>query len=218
MNNEQQYNYLLNFLTDDKIEKFSTLIHLKTEYILPVFEDIYQFRNAAAIVRSLEGLGVNKMVALEGKNFFKPEESVSRGAEKWLKIERKPHTLESLLEIKSKGYSIVSVSPEKDALDIENVSINKPIALIFGTEWEGVSQEVLDISDACVKIPMYGFTQSYNVSVATAISVYSLMNRIRNSEIKWQLSEEYKLEMQLYWAKNSIQSSKLILDKHNAKN
>lgn len=212
MNNQKIYDYLKGFLTEEKIEKIEQNVLYKTNYILPVFEDIFQYRNAAAIVRSLEGLGVNRLWALEGRNIFKPEEAVSRGAEKWIFVDRKPHNINTIHQIKQNGYSIVSISPENNAIDLDEVPIDKPLALLFGTEWQGVSETFLQASDFTAKIPMFGFTQSFNVSVAAAISVYTLMQKLRKNSSNFHLTEEEKLLTKIHWATQTIPHGKEIVE------
>ena len=94
--------------------------------------------------------------------------------------------------------------------------ITEPIALVFGTEMEGVSQEILDFADETLAIPMYGFTRSFNVSVAASICMYELKQKLINSDIDYKLDEEKLLRMKILWATNSIKSGKEILAKYRA--
>ena len=93
---------------------------------------------------------------------------------------------------------------------LEDFDITKPSALFFGTERDGLSQEILDKADGFLKIPMVGFTESLNISVSAAIIIQNLTNRLRNSDIAWQLSEDEILEKRLSWAKSSIKDIKRI--------
>lgn len=211
--NQEIYDYLQQFLTDERLSKIEHFSKESSDFVLPVIEDVYQFRNAAAIVRSVEACGFHHVVALEEENVFNPNLKVTKGAETWVQVEKMPNNLDSLKEIKSRGYRILAVSPEKNATMLPDYEVKEPIALVFGTELEGVSDEILDFADETLAIPMFGFTKSFNVSVAAAICMYELKQKLIKSGIEYQLSEEKLLELKIRWAKNSIKSSEQILER-----
>lgn len=215
---EATFNYLKKFLTEERLAKIEYFSKDSSDFVLPVMEDIYQFRNAAAIVRSVEACGFHHVVALEEENVFNPNLKVTKGAETWVQVEKLPSNLNSLKEIKSRGYKILAVSPEKNATMLPDYQVKEPIALVFGTELEGVSDEVLDFADETLAIPMYGFTKSFNVSVAAAICMYELKQKLIKSNIDHKLSDEKLLEMKIRWTVNSIRSGEEILEHYIAKN
>ena len=209
---EEIYEYVSGFLTDERLRKIEHFSQESSDYILPVVEDIYQFRNAAAIVRSVEACGFHKVIAMEQENIFDPNLRVTKGADTWVEVEKMPRTLDSLKAIKERGYKIVAVSPERNATMLPDYQPVAPLALVFGTEWEGTTDELLDFADETLAIPMYGFTQSFNVSVAAAICFYDLKQKLVNSGIDYKLSPQKLLEMKIRWAVNSIPSGKAILE------
>ena len=211
--NQEIYDYLQQFLTDERLSKIEHFSKESSDFVLPVMEDVYQFRNAAAIVRSVEACGFHHVVALEEENVFNPNLKVTKGAETWVQVEKMPNNLDSLKEIKSRGYRILAVSPEKNATMLPDYEVKEPIALVFGTELEGVSDEILDFADETLAIPMFGFTKSFNVSVAAAICMYELKQKLIKSGIEYKLSDEKLLELKIRWAKNSIKSSEQILER-----
>ena len=211
--NQEIYDYLQQFLTDERLSKIEHFSKESSDFVLPVMEDVYQFRNAAAIVRSVEACGFHHVVALEEENVFNPNLKVTKGAETWVQVEKMPNNLDSLKEIKSRGYRILAVSPEKNATMLPDYEVKEPIALVFGTELEGVSEEILDFADETLAIPMFGFTKSFNVSVAAAICMYELKQKLMKSGIEYQLSDQKLLELKIRWAKNSIKSSEQILER-----
>ena len=210
---QETFDYLKQFLTDERLSKIEHFSKESSDFVLPVMEDVYQFRNAAAIVRSVEACAFHHVVALEEENIFNPNLKVTKGAETWVHVEKMPNNLDSLKEIKNRGYKILAVSPEKNATMLPDYEIKEPIALVFGTELEGVSDEVLDFADETLAIPMYGFTKSFNVSVAAAICMYELKQKLMKSGIEYQLSDQKLLELKIRWAKNSIKSSEQILER-----
>ena len=218
MKNQKTFEYLQQFLTDERLQKINHFAAESSDFVLPVIEDVFQFRNAAAIVRSVEACGFHKIVAMESENEFNPNLRVTKGAETWVDVERLPHSLESIKEIKNRGYKIVAVSPENNATLLPDFQITEPVALVFGTEADGVTDEILDFADETLAIPMYGFTKSFNVSVAAAICVYELKQKLIKSNLDYLLSEEKMWEMKVRWAVNSLQSGEQILAKYLREN
>ncbi len=214
MNYQHAFQYLQQFLTDERLQKINHYAAESSDFILPVIEDVFQFRNAAAIVRSVEACGFHKIVAMESENQFNPNLRVTKGAETWVEVERLPHELKSLQEIRARGYKILAISPERDAVPLPELALSQPVALVFGTEKEGVTPEILDFADETVAIPMYGFTKSFNVSVAAAICVYELKQKLLNSDLDYKLSEEKYWQLKVRWAVNSISSGSQIWEKY----
>lgn len=214
MNSQKTFEYLKQFLTDERLSKIEFYAQESSDFVLPVMEDIFQFRNAAAIVRSVEACGFHKIVAMESENEFNPNLRVTKGAETWVEVEKMPHQLESLKKIKERGYKILAVSPEKNAIMLPDYDLKEPVALVFGTEKEGVTEEILDFADETVAIPMYGFTKSFNVSVAAAICFYDLKQKLVKSDFEYKLSNEKLWNLKVRWAKNSIKSGEEILQKY----
>lgn len=213
MNSQKTFEYLKQFLTEERLSKIEFYAQESSDFVLPVMEDIFQFRNAAAIVRSVEACGFHKIVAMESENEFNPNLRVTKGAETWVEVEKMPHQLESLKKIKERGYKILAVSPEKNATMLPDYDLKEPVALVFGTEKEGVTEEILDFADETLAIPMYGFTKSFNVSVAAAICFYDLKQKLVKSDFDYKLSNEKLWDLKVRWAKNSIKSGEEILQK-----
>lgn len=215
---KQTFDYIKQFLTDERLEKIEHFAPESSDFVLPVLEDVYQFRNAAAIVRSVESCGFHKVVALQEENNFEPNLRVTKGADTWVEVEKLPRNIASLQKIKDRGYKIVAVSLENNAKMLPEYEITEPIALVFGTEMEGVTQEILDFADETLAIPMYGFTRSFNVSVAASICMYELKQKLMKSSIDYKLNEEKLMKMKIRWAVNSIKSGKQILEKYYTEN
>lgn len=215
---QEIFGYLKQFLTEERLQKIEHFADESSDFVLPVLEDVYQFRNAAAIVRSVEACGFHKVIALEEENVFDPNLRVTKGADTWVEVEKMPAILQSLEDIKNRGYKILAVSPEKHASMLPDYRVTEPIALVFGNELEGVSEEILDFADQTLAIPMYGFTKSFNVSVAAAICMYELKQKLLKSGIDYKLSEDQKLKMKIRWAVNSIRSGEAIYTKYMREN
>lgn len=212
----QTFEYLKQFLTEERLRKIEHFSQESSDFVLPVMDDVYQFRNAAAIIRSVEACAFHKVVAMEEENVFNPNLTVTKGAETWVEVEKMPKNIASLQNIKDRGYKILAVSLEKNAVMLPEYEITEPIALVFGTEQAGVSEEVIDFADETLAIPMFGFTRSYNVSVAAGICMYELKQKLLKSNIDYKLNEQKLWEMKIRWAVNSISSGKEIYAKYLA--
>jgi tRNA (guanosine-2'-O-)-methyltransferase len=214
----QTFEYLKQFLTEERLTKIEHFSQESSDFVLPVVEDIYQFRNAAAIVRSVEACGFHKVVALQEEYSFEPNLRVTKGADTWVEVEKLPRNMDSFQHIKDRGYKIVAVSLENNAVMLPEYEVTGPIALVFGTEMEGVSQEILDFADETLAIPMYGFTRSFNVSVAASICMYELKQKLIKSDIDYKLNEEKLLRMKILWAVNSMRSGQQVFEKYLREN
>lgn len=206
------YEHLQKFVTLKRLKKFEEVLKNRTKYLTIVLEDIYQSQNASAVLRSCDCFGIQNVNVIENKNVFDVNVDVAMGASKWLNVKKynkeQNNTLEAIKQLKTQGYRIVATSPHVLDNTIETLNVeNGKIALVFGTELTGISDLVRENADEFVKIPMYGFTESFNISVCAALSLYELTKRIHNSTLPWQLSEEEKMLIKVEWLKRSIKSS-----------
>jgi tRNA (guanosine-2'-O-)-methyltransferase len=207
-------NYLSNFITDERKQRFEEVLKNRTRYITIGLEDIFQPHNASAVLRSCDCFGIQDVHIIENANKYTVNPDVALGSYKWLTLQRynkgENNTLDCINSLKAKGYAIAATSPHKDSYTIENVPLNKKIALFFGTEMQGMSEELEKNGELFVKIPMTGFTESFNISVAAALCMYTLGNRLRKENINWQIGEEEKEDILLQWHRNTIPKADLL--------
>jgi tRNA (guanosine-2'-O-)-methyltransferase len=195
--------YLSQRITHDRRIKMDQAIPYRTRYVTLLLEDIFQQHNASAIIRSAECLGVQDLHIIQDKFNFSVTAGVAMGSSKWIDMHRYGSTQHAFEELRNKGYKIIVTSPNTDTY-LEDLPLDYKIALIFGTENVGVSEYALSNADQLIKIPMFGFTQSYNVSVSVALCLYDIIPKLHNSSISWQLSEEEQLDVMLTWLRRSI--------------
>lgn len=210
--------FLERFMTDERRDQMAQVLAHRTKYLTVVLEDIFQPQNASAVLRTCDCFGIQDVHVIENKNEFIVNPEVEMGSSKWISIHRhnqqQNNTREALQKLKKQGYRIVATSPHKDDVNLEGLDLNAgKLALIFGTELTGISDIVREEADEFMKIPMYGFTESFNISVSAAISMHSLKHRLLQSSIKWQLSEDDHQQVYLQWLKRSIKKSDLLIDK-----
>ena len=202
--------FLENILTDNRKERFSNVLANRTNHFTVAMEDVFQLHNTSAVMRSCEVFGVQELNVVEEKFGKSIDKEIAMGAQKWVDVNRFESISNCIDSLKSKGYQIIATTPHENDCMLDDFDISKKSAFFFGTERDGLSEEVLKNADGFLKIPMVGFTESLNISVSAAITLQNLTNRLRKSDVKWQLSEEEILVKRLQWAKNSIKDIKRI--------
>jgi tRNA (guanosine-2'-O-)-methyltransferase len=201
-------------LTPERIQLFEQIIDQRTNHFTVISEDIFQEHNASAIVRSCDSFGIQTLHLIESRNTYQVHEGIARGSNQWVTLEH--HYSEGLpsedifQRIKERGYKIVATSPHAIEYDIFNLPINEPLAFVFGAEKKGVTEAATEQADYLVRIPMYGFAESLNVSVSVAIVLNELRNRLKNSTIDWKLTNEERVRTKLSWCRKHLKSSELI--------
>lgn len=200
--------FLTPFVSEHKLALFEEYLQHRTRHITVAIENIYQPHNASAVLRSCDCFGVQDVYVIENSNEYTINPQVALGASQWLDLhrynEKEENTVRCINDLKTKGYRIVATTPHKNDQLISELNIDTPVALLFGTEKGGLSETAMEQADEFVKIPMYGFTESYNISVSAAITLYELTERLRKSDINWQLSEEERAAIHLAWVKEAI--------------
>jgi tRNA (guanosine-2'-O-)-methyltransferase len=202
--------FLENILTENRKEKFLKVLKERTKHFTIAVEDVFQMHNASAVMRSCEVFGIQELNVIEERYGKRIDKEIAMGAQKWVDISTYDSVTNCVDTLKNKGYQIIATTPHENDCLLEDFDISKPSALFFGTERDGLSEEILRRADGFLKIPMVGFTESLNISVSAAIIIQNLTNRLRNSKVAWQLKEEEIIEKRLDWAKKSIKDIKRI--------
>lgn len=215
--------YLREFASDDRWQKIQEVSARRTRHIVVVLEDIYQPHNASAVLRSCDGFGVQDIHIIENRNNFDPNSQVTIGADQWLSLHRynksgAENTGRCISRLKEEGYRIIATTPHEHDTNLNSLPIEEKTALIFGSEIDGISGRAKELADGFMKIPMAGFSESFNISVSAAICLYNLTRRLRNSEVNWSLSSKEISDLRLEWLKKSIKAAKHLekkfLEKH----
>ena len=209
----QLFNYLQSFLSDNRKKLFNEVIAKRTRHFTVITEDVFQLHNTSAVMRSCDVFGIQDLHVIEerfGKNIDK---EIAMGAQKWVNIKRYDTTERCIDSLREDNYQIIATTPHNDSQLLHEFDITKKSALFFGTEKEGLSDTVLKEADGFLKIPMYGFTESLNISVSAAIILQSLVTKLKQSNINWHLSKEEEQLILLEWTKNTIKSVDEIVER-----
>ncbi len=213
--------YLESFLTERRRALFRRVLDQRTRYLTVVLEDLYQPHNASAVLRSCECFGIQDVHIIENRNKYTVNPDIALGSSKWLNLikynNREDNTTAAIRSLKEQGYRIVATVPGEDATPLEAFDLAAgKAALLFGTELTGLTGTAVSLADEKLVIPMYGFTESFNISVSAGIILSHLVFRLHKTT-GWQLSPEEKEAIYLEWLKNSIKSSEQIIRKWEEK-
>lgn len=207
--------YLMGFLTDERRQKFMAALAWRTRYLTLALEDIYQSHNASAVLRTCDCFGIQDVHIIENQNKYEVNPDVALGASKWLTLHRYSdsdnNTVSCLNGLKQQGYRIFATSPHHQDVTPGTIPLDKKIALLFGTELKGLSPVAMTMADGFVKIPMFGFTESLNISVSAAIFIQNIAARVHGSSQPWHLTADEQSEVLIQWLKNSIKRSDLLI-------
>lgn len=207
--------YLGSYITDHKKNRINEVLNFRTRYITLVLEDIYQPQNASAVIRTADCLGLQEIHIIESRNEYRLNPDVTLGSSKWIDLvrfnsENKNNTIECIDYLKQKNYKVIGTSPDPKYKSLNEFEIPGKTALLFGTELEGLTKEAIQNTDDMARIPMYGFTESYNISVSAAICMYLLVHKLRRSNTRWQLSQKEKEDIRLHWYRKVLKNSQAL--------
>jgi tRNA (guanosine-2'-O-)-methyltransferase len=215
--NSRLYELLSEHLTENKRKLYDTVLLDRTRHVTLIMEDLYQAQNTSAIQRSAESFGIQDLHVIENKHVFSHHRRISKGSADWLTMHRyneptSNNTETCINALQQQGYQVVVTALHEETISLHEVDLSRKTAVLMGTELTGASEAAMRMADVYMKIPTFGFTESLNVSVASAIIMQHLTHRMRMENRSWQLSEEEKLNLKIEWAKQSIYWSKYIVE------
>lgn len=221
MANKDLRKYLEGYLTERRKALFKTVLAERTRHFTVVLEDIYQAHNSSAVVRTCDIFGVQDLYTVENNYINKVSRHVAKGSQKWLDFHRFKEDGDNIencfKDLRSKGYQIVGTTPHTDTV-LSDFDVTKKTAFVFGVEKEGISDYVKENADGFLKIPMVGFTESLNISVAAAIILQDVTTKLKKTAIDWQLSEEEKETIYADWVEKTIKNVDKIKEHYLNKN
>ncbi|MCR4826395.1 MAG: RNA methyltransferase [Bacteroidales bacterium] len=209
-------NYLKLFVTENRQQRLSEIIANRTRHVTVVLEDLFQAQNISAVLRTCDCYGVQDVYVIQHRNEFEANKEISMGADKWLTIHEFPHSEHNVKEcidrLHEQGYWVAATLPDEQKRTIFDLPVEQKTAFLFGTELTGLSEEAVKYADGNVLIPMYGFTESFNISNSAAIILSHFTEKMRHSSVKWQLSDEEKEELFFNWLQKSAKDPDGLID------
>ncbi|CAN5625643.1 RNA methyltransferase [soil metagenome] len=206
--------YLAQFITAHKLEKMEEVLSWRTRHITVAIEDVFKSHNASAVIRNCDAAGIQDLHIIENHQKYKVNPYVTRGSSQWITLIRYnlpevDNTQRCYEALRAQGYLIGATAPGNEGKALEEIELNQKVALIFGNEFTGLSSWAIKNADFKLSLPMFGFTDSYNISVSAALCLHHLVQKLHQADINWGLSEEEKKKIRLSWYKKAVKRSDL---------
>jgi tRNA (guanosine-2'-O-)-methyltransferase len=210
--NQDLVDYLAQYITPHKRAAIERVLRQRTRFFTVVLEDIFKPHNASAVLRTCDCFGIQDIHLIEKTDTYKINPFVTRGASQWVDLHKHYTASGSAVDqcfdtLHEKGYKIYGTSPVADSLSIHDLPLfpDQKIALVFGNEHEGISEEVKSKVDGLVHIPMRGFTESFNISVSASIFLFEMIKRVSEFDsANFHISEQERSELRLRWYKDIV--------------
>jgi len=213
--NKLLIDHFSHYISDHKKEFLEQVLNQRTRHVTMVLEEIYQSQNASAVIRTCECMGIQDIHIIENEVKYSVNRRVLKGSYKWVdlikyKSAKKSGAVACFDHLKSQGYKLLVTDPSPDGISIYDVPVNDKLAIVMGNELQGTSAFALSQADMKVRIPMYGFTESLNISVSAAICLNTLIPKMRTSEVAWQLSDDEKERIRLQWLRKMVKRPEIM--------
>ncbi len=196
----EEERWISDMILPERLMRLHRVLNQRTRYISVLLEAIDDGHNQAAVLRTADAFGVQNISVVEGDKPFHPNKKITQGSHKWLTIKKHPDLRTAVRELKSEGYRICVTYLGGDAVPIGEIDLSRPTVLLFGNEHRGISEEAAELADQKFYIPMVGFVQSFNISVAAALTLQEVTKRAREAAgDRYFLTDEEKRELFLEW-------------------
>ena len=207
--------YLRTFITEERDARILEVLQNRTRHLTVVLEDLYQTQNISAVMRTCECYGVQDVHIIEKENEFVIHDAISMGSNKWLTLhnyKNEPGNVARCADwLHGNGYKLIATLPTEDSVFVDDLPVDEKTAFFFGTELTGLSDEAVTVCDGAVKIPMYGFTESFNISNSVAILISNRIEQLHRSGTDWRLTPDEHDDLYFEWLCKSIRNIDLIL-------
>ncbi len=165
-------------LTAERMARIDVVLAARLGTVIPVVEDVYEPHNGAAVIRSAEALGLQELHVIETGVRFQAARGVTRGCHRWMDLQRWRDPAPCVAALQARGFVVLATTPHS-AIPLEQVDVSRPVAVMFGNEHAGLPAATIAACDGAVALPMFGFTESYNLSVSAALVTSQLAARRR---------------------------------------
>ena len=208
--------HLESYLTEQRKQRFKNILAQRTKHFTVAIEDVYQKHNTSAVLRSCDIFGIQDVHIIEKENRLQIDREIALGSQKWVDLHHYSSAEECISKLRKRGYQIVAATPHGKDKTIDEFDISEPSCIFFGRETEGLSDLILKQADCYLTIPMFGFSESLNISVSAAIILQNLITKLKHSDINWQLTEEEQFEKRIDWSKKTIKSINSVMERFKA--
>jgi tRNA (guanosine-2'-O-)-methyltransferase len=193
---DELWSFLANHVTPERKKRFEEVVSTRTRFLTVIIEDLY---------------------IIENQHEYRINPDIVLGSSNWLTLTQwnaeQHNTTNCIQHLKSQGYTIAATTLHDESIALPDFQITKKTALVFGNEVEGISDIVKQNADVFLKIPMYGFTESFNISVSAAICLSTICSKLRQSTMQWQLTTLEQRELLLEWIALHLKNSSYMIDR-----
>jgi len=200
-------------LTRERIARIDAVLAARLASVVTVVEDTYDPHNAAATIRTTEALGLGELHVVEPGERFSAARGVTRGAHRWIELHRWARPEDAAAALRARGFGVFATLPGASRT-IEDVDVARPIAVVFGNEHDGLSDAAIAACDGAIGVPMFGFTESFNLSVTVALAMSRIAARRRAAiGAPGDLDDARRRELRARWFALKIRGALGILER-----
>jgi tRNA (guanosine-2'-O-)-methyltransferase len=208
------------YASETRLNRFQDILARRLTSVLLGIEDLHHEHNGAACLRTAEGLGVSKVMAAEVRNSYpmgKIPMGISKASHQWIELDTYKSGQAMIKAARSQGYKIYGAGP-RGRLTLADIPCEEPLMILFGNEGVGLSEETIQSCDEVFRIPMYGFTESFNVSVSVGMALEHVCSKVRHrlhtQDRTGELNEEQKETILAQWIARDMNDLDLLLKHH----
>jgi tRNA (guanosine-2'-O-)-methyltransferase len=196
----------LEYITEERKNKIIKVLSQRTRFLTVLMENFFDPRNIAAVIRTCDAFGIQDLHVLELDHPFFISRRVSKGADNWLNIYKYNQTELAVSEMRKKGYQLFYADPDPSHPNLDELDLSRKTALVFGQEKNGISPQMIKLCDGGFRIPLHGFVDSFNVSVACALTLHHCTNRLlKNPPPDYHIpSGDKEILLQHWLARNTL--------------
>jgi tRNA (guanosine-2'-O-)-methyltransferase len=194
-------------VVDERRERIWKAVSGRTRSVTCVIEGLTDPHNASAILRTCDALGVHEVHAIEANAHVKMTTRVTKGAEKWMELRRHSAPEQCAKALADRGYALY-VADMRATTELEEIAKQPKVALAFGNEHAGISKELRSVAAGAFAIPMLGMVESFNVSVAAGIALWTATRGRRGD-----LRDDERMELAARFFIESVRGGELVLER-----
>jgi tRNA (guanosine-2'-O-)-methyltransferase len=166
-------------LTPRRRRRVLDVVLQRLSSVTVVLENLSDVHNASAVLRTAEGLGLDAIHVVEQPNKWEKNNSIAKGSQRWIEVVKHQGLARCLGDLSARGFQLFAADVGEGCVAVHEIDVDKPTALVFGSERDGLSRRAVALTDARFTVPMFGFVESFNVSVSAALALYDVSARRR---------------------------------------
>jgi tRNA (guanosine-2'-O-)-methyltransferase len=198
-------------LTPARLARIEQVLDARLTSVVTIIEDTYDPHNAAATIRTTEALGLQELHVVEAR--FAATKGVTKGSHAWIDLQRWASAAEATAALRARGFRVLATLPDAPH-SIDDVDVQTPLAIAFGNEHAGLSAEAIAACDGSIRVPMYGFSESFNLSVTVALAMSQIASRRRAHLGKiGDLSSDQRRQLRARWIALKVRAAVGIVER-----